>query len=272
MTVYDVQCRVLPMTIIDFANQKGGEGKSNVTTNTAGVLAENGYKVLVIDMDGQGHQGTAFGISPAKLERLQNTVYDTLVNEQPLENCILRVRENIHLAPSNDQLYAAHAALEAADRWGKEQHLKDGLRAIKDNYDFILIDSPPQLGFLAVSALTAADYLIIPMATTQKSILGADKLLRTVSRVQQKLNPELQVLGILATRHLPRTVNARESLEYIKTKLAPTHDIIVFDTVIQERIVVREAELEGQTIVEYAPNAPSSQDYRSFVEEMIKHV
>lgn len=256
------------MTVLSFANQKGGVAKTTTTVNTAGALVEMGKRVLVIDLDGQGSLSSALGIKPTQLEKLKKNIYNTLVDEDPIENCILKIREELHLAPAHEYLYVADA--QTAQEWGREYNLSKALDTVRDKYDFVLIDCPPALGFLTVSGLTASDGVVIPMSTDQLSMLGVNLLLKTIARVQDKLNPTLKVTGILPTRHLKQTNNANEVLELVHSHFGKTHH--VFQSVIHETIRMREAPVIGKTIMEYNPDHPSASDYRAFAKELLEHV
>jgi chromosome partitioning protein len=247
---------------IAFANQKGGTGKTTTVINLAGALAEVGKRVLVVDTDPQGSLTIGFGIEPSDLER---TVYDVLVEGYAVQNIIERLRENIDIVPTN--IYLSVAELKLAGEIRREDRLKNALAKVKNNYDYVLIDCPPSLGLLTINALAAADKVLIPMSCDFYSMVGVRLLLDTIHRIQDQLNPDLKILGILATRFDTRTAHAKEVLQDTREKLGSHFK--VFDAVIRESVRLKEAPIEGKTITEYSGNHASAEDYRNFAKEFI---
>ncbi len=248
--------------IIAFANQKGGTGKTTTVINLAGALAEQGKKVLVVDIDPQGNLTIGLGID---VFSLTNTIYEVMVNGFPIEDIIKPVRDNIHVVPTNINLSVAD--LQLAGEIRREDRLRDALATVKDRYDFVLIDCPPSLGLLTINALSAADKVVIPMSCDYYAMVGVRLLLTTIQRIQARLNPHLKILGILATRYDSRTTHSKEVLTEAREKLG--QNVKVFDALIRESVVFKEAPVTGLTITEYNSKHLGAEDYRLFAQEFI---
>lgn len=252
-------------TVVALANQKGGTGKTTTAINLAGALSDLGKHVLVVDLDPQSSMTIGLGVNATQLEQ---SMYDVLIQGVPVHDIILAVRDTIHLAPTNINLSVAEIQLVSEIR--REDRLRGALAPIKDDYDFVLIDCPPSLGLLTVNALSAADGVIIPMSTDYYSLVGVTLLLNTIRRMKSQLNPDLEVLGVLATRFDRRTLHAQEVLDEVRQKL--DGQCPVYDTVIRESVRIKEAPIAGKTITEYQANHPAAQDYVSFAKEFLAHV
>lgn len=248
--------------IVAFANQKGGTGKTTSVINLAGALTELGRRVLAVDIDPQGNLTIGLGID---VFSLSSTIYEVMVNGQPIEEIIQPVREHIHVAPTNINLSVAD--LQLAGEIRREDRLRDALAPVKDRYDFVLIDCPPSLGLLTINALSAAEQVLIPMACDYYSLVGVRLLLNTIQRIQARLNPRLKILGVLPTRFDGRITHAKEVLNEAREKLG--QHVKVFDSVIRESVVFKEAPVSGQTITEYNSKHPGAEDYRAFAQEFI---
>jgi chromosome partitioning protein len=248
--------------ITAFANQKGGTGKTTTVINLAGALAEQGRRVLVVDIDPQGNLTIGLGID---LFALTRTIYDVMINGSAIEEIIKPVRENIHVVPTNINLSVAD--LQLAGEIRREDRLKDALATVKDLYDFVLIDCPPSLGLLTINALSAANSVVIPMACDYYSMVGVRLLLNTIQRIQARLNPHLKILGILPTRFDGRTTHSKEVLSEAREKFG--QQAKVFDSLIRESVIFKEAPIGGQTITEYSSKHPGAEDYRLFAQEFI---
>lgn len=252
--------------IIAISNQKGGTGKTTTAVNLAGGLAEKGKKLLVIDADPQASLGVGFGVETSRLEK---TLYDVVLEEYPLSKILLPVRDNIHLAPAN--IYLSIAELQLSGLIRREDRLKNALHAIRDNYDFVLIDSPPSLGLLTINALSASEQILIPMSCDFHSMVGVKLLLETIERTRRQLNPEIGVLGVLPTRFDLRTLHAQEVLDEVRDKLGEK-GIRVLNTIIRETVRFKEAPIEGKTIMEYMNDHPGAEDYRKLAKEVLDAV
>lgn len=249
--------------IISISNQKGGTGKTTTAVNLAGSLAELGKKILIVDIDPQASLGVGFGVETSLLDK---TIYNVILDELPIKDILLFVRNKIHLAPANIYLSAAELQLSGLIR--REDRLKNSINQIKDEYDFIIIDSPPSLSLLTINALSAAEHIMIPMSCDFHSMVGVKLLLETIERTKKQLNPEIKILGILPTRFDLRTLHAQEVLDEVKSKLAQ-REIRVFETIIRETVRFKESPIEGKTILEYMPNHPGAEDYRNLAKEVL---
>ncbi len=196
------------MTTLAIINQKGGSAKTTTVVHLGAALAALGKRVLLVDMDPQGHLAETFNISARALDREMSTV---LMRKTPLRDVIVTVRPNLDLAPSNIRLSYSEPDLLRSHR--REDRLKTALATVQGDYDVVLIDCPPNLGLLTVNALSAARYVLIPMAADFYNMLGVGLFLETLDEMRAELNPDLQVLGLLPTRYDKRTANAAEILE-----------------------------------------------------------
>ena len=247
---------------IAFSNQKGGTAKTTTVANLAGVLNELGKKTLLVDLDPQASLTIGFGVN---LPELQQTVYDVIAGDAPLADVLLPLRENVDLAPTNINLSVAELQLVGEMR--REDRLKQALAPLQEQYEFILVDCPPSLGLLTLNALSAADRVLIPMSCDYYALVGVRLLLDTLRRVQERLNPNLRILGVLPTRYDGRTLHSKEVLQEVRAKL--DGQVHVFDTVIRETVRFKEAPIQGQTITEYMSGHVASQDFRAFTEEFL---
>lgn len=247
---------------IAFANQKGGTAKTTTVANLAGVLNERGKKVLLVDIDPQASLTIGFGV---QITDLDETVYDVVTGQTPLAQVLTPLREHVDLAPTNINLSVAELQLVGEMR--REDRLKQALAPVAGDYDFILIDCPPSLGLLTLNALAAADRVLIPMSCDYYALVGVRLLLDTLRRVQERLNPDLRILGVLPTRYDARTLHSKEVLQEVRSKLQG--QVHVFETVIRETVRFKEAPIQGQTITEYMDGHAASQDFRAFTEEFL---
>jgi chromosome partitioning protein len=251
--------------VIALANQKGGVGKTTTTISLAAALAEQGKRTLVVDFDPQGGCSLGLGIEPGGLEL---TVYNVLLDRNlDVEEAILSTKvERLDLLPSNIDLAAAELIL--VQEVAREQTLMRVLAPLRVKYDFILIDCPPSLGLLTINALTAADGVIVPLETEYYALRGMGLLMDSIERIRDRLNPSLQIDGIVATMFDSRTLHGKEVLERVKDAFAGQ----LFETVIAKTIRFAEAPVAGEPILSYAPSSTGAAAYRNLAKEVMDRV
>ena len=249
-------------SVLAIASQKGGTGKTTTAINLGAAIAELGKKVLLVDLDPQGHLAEGFGIVS---DNLPHEVSDVLEGSQRLADIIMpAIRPNLDLAPSNIKL--ADMELSLVNVRFREFKLKRALEPVVGRYDYLLLDCPPSLGLLTVNALIAADYALIPMTTEYLSMLGVSRLLGTIETIQAEGNTALKVLGIILTR-ANRTVHSREVAQ--KTRMELGGHIHIFEPQINDSTRFRDASGMGQPIFEVAPDTQGAHAYRSIAKEII---
>ena len=248
------------MEIISIALQKGGTAKTTTAQNLGAGLHKRGYKVLYIDLDGQGSLTYTLGVKTP-----QKTVYEALKG-------IVSVQETIHatkqgdLIPASENLAGMDNELTAT---GKEYRLKELLEPIKEAYDFVLIDTPPALNVLSINALTVSDSLIIPLQADIFSLQGLSQLYETVQAIQRYTNPKLTIKGLLLNRYNARSVLTKDLTQMIEDT-AKHLNTKLFDTKIRECIAVKEAQTLKENIFDYAPNSNAAKDFNNFINEVLK--
>ncbi|MEE8470020.1 MAG: AAA family ATPase [Dehalococcoidia bacterium] len=249
------------MVTLAVSNQKGGSAKTTTTINLGAAFAAFERRVLLVDSDPQGHLAEGFGIAAGSLEKELSLVLDGKLS---LSEIIINVRPNLDLAPSNIRLSYLEALLFTKHR--REDKLKNALETVRNHYDIIAIDCPPSLGLLTVNALSAADYVLIPMVCDFYAMLGVSLLLEVIEDMRAELNPSLNIMGVLPTR-LNHTIHAREVLERTKAELQGR--VRVFEPAVNESVRFKEAAAAGKTIFEYAPDIAGAAAYRSLAKEII---
>lgn len=246
--------------IVSISNQKGGVGKTTTSINLAANLAAIGKKVLILDFDPQGNSGSGLGF---EINTLQNTSYELLIGESSAAECIKRTDiENLHIIPSNINLSGAEADLLGEEN--REYRLKDAIGHLRTEYDYILIDCPPSLGVLTINALSAADSVMITLQTEYFALEGLTQLMKIISLVQEKLNPSLELEGVLLTMFDKRTNLAQQVAEDVKSYFKEK----VYTTVIPRNIKLSEAPSFGKSILSYDPDGIGAQSYRSLALEV----
>lgn len=246
--------------IIAIASQKGGVAKTTTCLNIGAEIAAMGHRTLLVDMDPQGHLAEGFGIASAELE---SDVSFILANRKGIRDIRIPVGEHLDLAPSN--IYLAHLELEMVQMVRREDRLKGALEVVKEDYDYVLIDCPPSLGILTVNAFSAADEVLIPMATEFYSLLGVSLLLDSISQMRRELNPNLRVAGILPTRMDRRTRHATEVVDKAKQEFS---GIRVFQPAIPEAVAVKDASAAGQPLRSFAPTSVATKAYHAIAKEL----
>ncbi|MGN0375133.1 MAG: ParA family protein [Butyrivibrio sp.] len=247
--------------IIAIANQKGGVGKTTTSINLSACLAEQGQKVLVVDVDPQGNTTSGFGIDKNNVE---NTIYELILGECTVEECIIRnVLDNLDIMPSNVNLAGAEIDLIGVDE--REYILQKELNKVKDNYDFIIVDCPPSLSMLTVNAMTAANTVLVPIQCEYYALEGLSQLIHTINLVKKRLNPDLEMEGVVFTMYDARTNLSLQVVENVKENLKQT----IYKTIIPRNIRLAEAPSHGIPINLYDPKSAGAESYRLLAEEVI---
>ncbi|MGH3493837.1 MAG: ParA family protein [Sciscionella sp.] len=251
-----------PATVLAMCNQKGGVGKTTSTINLGAALAEYGRRVLLVDFDPQGALSVGLGIHP---QQLDHTVYNVIMDRDVGVADVVRPTtvDGMDLLPSNIDLSAAEVQLVA--EVGREHTLLRVLRPLIDGYDYVLVDCQPSLGLLTINALTAADGVVIPLECEFFSLRGVALLIDTIDKVQERLNPRLEITGILATMFDPRTLHSREVMSRVVEAFGET----VFDTVINRTVRFPETTVAGEPITRWAPRSSGAKAYRELAREVI---
>lgn len=251
-------------TVIAVANQKGGVAKTTTAVNLSACLAEMGYKVLLIDLDPQGNATSGVGVNKSKLTR---SIYDVLINDISLLKIIQKTEtKNLKIAPARIEL--AGAEIELVSQISRETKLLETIKTIKDDFNYIFIDCPPSLGLLTLNALTAANYVLIPVQCEFYALEGLSMLMNTLNRVRKHLNPKLEILGALLTMFDARTNLSIQVVEEVK-KFFQTK---VFKTIVPRNVRLGEAPSHGKPIVLYDSRSRGADVYRDLAKEVMERV
>ena len=244
--------------VISFANQKGGVAKTTTTLNLGVAFAEEGLKVLLVDLDPQGNLTMSQGLNPDAIDR---SMFDVLVHRLPIQEVIHQAE--VDLAVSSIDLAGAELALSSMI--GRERALEKALVEVKDNYDYVLIDTPPSLGLLTINALVASSGVIVPVQCEYLSLRGLVQLENTLSMIRENLNPRVEIEGILPTMFDTRTLHSREAVEILQENFGD----LVFDTKIRKTVRYAEAPVKGTSVLKYDPSGSAAAAYRDLAKEVL---
>ena len=249
--------------IIAIANQKGGVGKTTTAINLSASLTESGKKVLTIDMDPQGNTTSGLGIDKNQIE---NTVYEMILEELPTEECIQpSIMEGLDVIASNINLSGAEVELISLEN--KEFLLKDKVEKLKSEYDYIIIDCPPSLNLLTINAMTTADTVLVPIQCEYYALEGLTQLMKTIDLIKERLNPKLEIEGVVFTMFDGRTNLSLQVVENVKENL----DRNIYKTIISRNVRLAEAPSYGMLINMYDKRSTGAEAYRLLAEEVINY-
>ncbi|MDD3222197.1 MAG: ParA family protein [Clostridia bacterium] len=249
--------------IIAVANQKGGVGKTTTSINLSACLAEMGQKVLTIDMDPQGNTTSGLGIDKNQVE---NTVYELILEDISVEDCIQQsAMEGLNVIASNINLSGAEVELISLDN--KEYLLKGKIESVRDDYDFVIIDCPPSLNLLTINAMTTADTILVPIQCEYYALEGLSQLIHTIDLIKDRLNPSLEIEGVVFTMFDGRTNLSLQVVENVKENL----DRNIYKTIIPRNVRLAEAPSYGMPINMYDTRSSGAEAYRLLAEEVIQY-
>ncbi len=252
--------RKQPCHILAMAQQKGGVGKTTTAINLGAALAEDGIRVLLLDLDPQGALTAGAGLNPLAIDR---TIYDAFRDgSTEIANLTIETGFGCRIVPANIDLAAAEIQLVSEP--GRERILKEKLFALECDYDYVLIDCPPSLGLLTLNALAASTSVLVPVQTQYFALRGMELLFKTIDKVKARINPELQLLGILPTIYDSRTTHAREVLEELKN----TYGSLVMNTVIPQTVKLADSAMAGRPILGFHSGSPAAKAYRELAQEV----
>ncbi|WP_455139096.1 ParA family protein [Thermophilibacter sp.] len=247
--------------VVAVINQKGGVGKSTTVINLSACLGENKKKVLVIDFDPQGNSTSGYGIEK---EELEHDVYDVILHDYPIEESIQETcSSNVFIVPATIQL--ATAEIELVTTMARESVLKDAIDKVKDDFDYVFIDCPPSLGLLTINALTAANSLLIPIQCEYYALEGVAKLLESMQMVKRRMNPDLEIFGVVMTMFDSRTTLSKQVVDEVQGYFGKK----MFKTVIPRNVKVSEAPSHGLPVIQYARLSKGALAYAKLAKEVV---
>ncbi len=247
--------------VISIANQKGGVGKTTTAVNLSACIAQNGYRVLLIDVDPQGNATSGLGVEATD----EKSVYDVLVDDVEIKETVNNtVIKKLDVCPANIDL--AGAEIELVSMVSRETRLKYAIEGIKDNYDYIIIDCPPSLGLITLNSFTASDSILVPIQCEYYALEGLGQLMNTVKLVQRHLNPNLSIEGVVLTMFDPRTSLSKQVAEEVEKYFGSK----VFQTIIPRNIRLSEAPSHGLPITLYDPDSKGADTYKKLAKELIE--
>src|SRR3954462_755889 len=244
--------------VIAFANQKGGVAKTTTTLNLGVALKEKGHSVLVVDLDPQGNLTMSQGWNPDEIER---SMFDVLVHRLPMTEIIRKGEIDVGVA----SIDLAGAELALSSMIGRERALQKALQPILEDYDFIMIDTPPSLGLLTINAFVAATGVIVPVQCEYLSLRGLVQLENTLTMIRENLNPDVSIQGILPTMFDQRLLHSREAIEILKENFGD----LVLNTRIRKTVRYAEAPVKGQSVLKYDPSGEAAAMYRDLAKEVL---
>ena len=247
--------------VIAVINQKGGVGKSTSVVNLSACLGENKKKVLVVDFDPQGNTTSGYGIDK---EELEHDVYDVILHDYPIEETIRETCvQNVFIVPATIQL--ATAEIELVSAMARESVLKEALSDIKDEFDYVFIDCPPSLGLLTINALVAADSLLIPIQCEYYALEGVAKLLESMQMVKRRMNPDLEIFGVVMTMYDSRTTLSKQVVDEVQSYFGKK----MFKTIIPRNVKLSEAPSHGLPVIKYARVSKGALAYGKLAREVV---
>ena len=247
--------------VIAVINQKGGVGKSTSVVNLSACLGENKKKILVVDFDPQGNTTSGYGIDK---EELEHDVYDVILHDYPIEETIRETCvQNVFIVPATIQL--ATAEIELVSAMARESVLKEALSGIKDEFDYVFIDCPPSLGLLTINALVAADSLLIPIQCEYYALEGVAKLLESMQMVKRRMNPDLEIFGVVMTMYDSRTTLSKQVVDEVQSYFGKK----MFKTIIPRNVKLSEAPSHGLPVIKYARVSKGALAYGKLAREVV---